>query len=495
MEIFIKNLNINEVDTFIYPIYEDESLENICECVVNNYTAFKNAERFKGQLGEVVSFTKEIEGKLQDIILLGLGKKADISAEKIRTSVAKALRKAKELKAKSLGIAMIEAEGICIKRITKAIYEGLILADYKFDKYKSDRKESSLKEAYIVAVKEEDLERAKEALEEGKVLVEATILARDLVNEPANVLYPKELGKRAKKAGEEYGFEVEVFDEDKIEELGMKAFLEVAKGSERAPRFIVMRYFGDKENQEEILGLVGKGLTYDAGGYSIKPTDGMVTMKSDMGGSAAVIGAMSAIAKMKLKINVVAVVAACENMISGRSYKPGDIISSMAGKTIEVLNTDAEGRLTLVDAVHYVIEKEKATNVIDIATLTGAVLVALGTDVTGVVTNNQEFYKELEKASEISGEKVWQLPAFDEYKKLIKSDIADLKNIGGRYAGSITAGLFIGEFVQDKPWLHLDIAGTAWSEKENDYISKGGTGAGVRTLYYLAKKRTKCCHK
>ena len=271
----------------------------------------------------------------------------------------------------------------------------------------------------------------------------------------------------------------------------MHAFLEVARGSENPPRLIVMKYNGDSENKEDIIGLVGKGLTYDSGGLSIKSTAGMVTMKSDMGGAAAVIGAMSAITKLKAKANVVAVVATCENMISGKCYRPGDIINSMGGKTIEVLNTDAEGRLTLIDAVNYIIEKEHATKVVDIATLTGAVISALGITATGVVANNDFFYNRLEQASKICDEKVWRLPAFDEYKELIKSDIADLKNIGGPKAGTITAGLFIGEFVGEKPWLHLDIAGTSWSEKDSSYESKGGTGCGARLLYHLIKQLEK----
>jgi len=215
-------------------------------------------------------------------------------------------------------------------------------------------------------------------------------------------------------------------------------------------------------------------------------------MKSDMGGAAAVIGAMCAIADMNLKVNAIAVVAACENMISGGAYKPGDIISSMAGKSIEVANTDAEGRLTLADAVYYAIDKEKVSKVVDVATLTGAVLVALGTTTTGVVTNNDEFYNVLQKASDISGEKIWKLPAFDEYRELIKSDVADLKNVGGRMAGTVTAGLFIEEFIKDKkPWLHLDIAGTSWSDSDKNYLSKGATGVGVRTLYYLVRENGK----
>ncbi|MGV2643309.1 leucyl aminopeptidase, partial [Clostridium perfringens] len=284
-----------------------------------------------------------------------------------------------------------------------------------------------------------------------------------------NNMYPETLAKEVKNIGSKYGFEVEVFDENQIEELKMESFLSVGKGSDNLPRLIVMRYFGDKDNMDQRLALVGKGLTYDSGGYSLKTNAGMVTMKADMGGAASVIGAISAIAKRNLKINVIAVVAACENLISGHAYKPGDIIGSMAGKTIEILNTDAEGRLTLIDAVTYAIEKEKASEIIDVATLTGAAVVSLGEDVTAVITNKDEFYGELREASYEAGEKVWQMPSFEDYGKLIKSNIADLKNIGGKYAGTITAGLFIGEFVQNKPWLHLDIAGPAFSEKKGDY--------------------------
>ena len=247
----------------------------------------------------------------------------------------------------------------------------------------------------------------------------------------------------------------------------MEAFYNVAKGSSKEPKLIVMRYFGDKDNKETVLGLVGKGLTYDSGGYSLKPSNSMKDMKSDMGGAASVIGAMSIIAKRGLKLNVVAVVASCENLVSGNAYKPGEVIGSMAGKTIEVDNTDAEGRLTLVDAIHYIITKENANEVIDLATLTGAALVALGETTTAVVTNNDEFYNELKSASEYTGDKMWQLPAFDDYKKLIE------------------------EFVQNKPWLHLDIAGTAWTSSNSNLGVKGGTGAPVHTLYELAKRRSK----
>jgi leucyl aminopeptidase len=482
MNIRLNNIKFSDADVVIVPV-----LSGADKCVPKDLaellSQLKAKEKFKGEHGELYS-TMNVS---QDIIFIGLGKEEELDGEKIKCALAKALKKARELKAKTLYVQLINSEELCNSVVVKSMIEGLRFGDYKFDKYKTDKKEQADLDICISGVSDDNFKDTEEYIKEANNIAHATILARNLVNEPANVLYPETLAEEVVDYGKQFGFEVEIFDEIQIDELKMDAFLSVAEGSNKSPRLIVMRYFGDEANKSEVLGLVGKGLTYDSGGYSLKPTDGMVTMKCDMGGAAAVIGAMSAIANQKLKINVIAVVAACENMISGGAYKPGDIIGSMAGKTIEVLNTDAEGRLTLVDAVHYIIDKEKVSRVVDIATLTGAALVALGTTTTAVVTNNDEFYKELETASRKSGEKVWQLPSFDDYRKMLKSDIADLKNIGGRFAGTITAGLFIGEFVQGKPWLHLDIAGTAWTDADKDYYSKGGTGAGVRTLYYLAK--------
>lgn len=483
----IKNKEEIKNGGILIPVFTENQNAHVGKEHIEILNGLINNKKFKGDIGEQVTINILKEDKISPIMFLGLGKQEELNSETIRLSLGKALRKINEIKEEEITLNLFKSDKVCVKRMVKSIVEAALLTEYSFQKYLSKKKEFHLNKLNLINFNNEiDFEDAKLAIEEAEILASTTILARDLVNEPANILGPNELAKAAEKAGEEYGFEVEVLKEDAIEDLHMDAFLAVAKGSKKSPRLIVMRYFGDKDS-EEILGFVGKGLTYDSGGYSIKPTDGMVTMKSDMGGSAAVIGAISAIAKSKLKINVVAVVAACENLISGKAYKPGDIINSMGNKTIEVLNTDAEGRLTLVDAVYYAIHKEKVTKVIDIATLTGAVLVALGKDVTGLVTNNNEFLESLKKASNMSGEKVWELPNFPEYKKLIKSDIADLKNIGGRWAGTITAGLFIGEFVGDTPWVHMDIAGTAWKDSEESYFTKGGTGVGVRTLYYLAK--------
>lgn len=490
MNIGFKSMKCSEVDALVVNLLENklttpnEELNKSIKMVVDR-------ELFSGKEGEVYTFTREKNETLQTVILVGLGKEEDLTLEDFRKVAGNAIKKCAELKLNKVFLRIPDIKVLELTEIAKAITYGAILGNYTFDKYKTSKKERKEFEVSIGAhgVSEEAVKEIAKFIEEGRQIAEGVIIARDLVNEPSNVIYPETLANEAIKVSKESGFDVEVFGVDKIKELKMEAFYEVAKGSEKEPKFIIMRYFGNKDNKEDILGLVGKGLTYDSGGYSIKPTTGMETMKSDMGGAASVIGAMSVIAKRNLKINVVAVIASCENLISGNAYKPGEIIGSMAGKTIEVINTDAEGRLTLADAVHYIIEKENAKEIIDVATLTGAALVALGETTTAVITNNSEFYNELKEVSDYTGEKVWELPTNNDYRKLIKSHIADLKNTGGRFAGTITAGLFIEEFVQNKPWLHLDIAGTAWTSSNSEYGVKGGTGAPVSTLYELAKKK------
>lgn len=486
MNISIRDIELNNLQGKIVPVYEDQPYN--CEQVEN----IKAGELFKGKIGECFYYTTP---EMKYIILVGLGKYEELKIESFKNAIAKGAKKARELKLNDYSVEFISAAHMCPGTICKSIVQALRLSTYTFDKYKTDGdKKTYTPNVYLVNAPVDKLDRLNTKLEEINQVINGVIEARNLVNEPANVIYPETLAERVSVLGKENGFEVEIFDEKQIQELGMKAFYEVGKGSEKLPRLIVMRYMGDSEN-EEIFGLVGKGLTFDTGGYSLKPTASMDTMKSDMAGAAAVIGTMCAVAQNKLKANVVAVVAACENAISGGSYKPGDIIGSMAGKTIEILNTDAEGRLTLVDAITYIIEKEKASKVVDVATLTGAALVALGTTTTAVISNNDEFYNELLEEAEKTGEKFWKLPDYDDYKKLIKSDIADLKNVGGRNAGTITAGLFIGEFVEGKPWLHLDIAGTSWADSSlNEYAGKGATGVPVYTLYSMIEKAKPCKH-
>ncbi|TQO58146.1 leucyl aminopeptidase [Paraclostridium bifermentans] len=419
------------------------------------------------------------EDKFLNVMFVGLGNDENLSMDEIRNIGGDISRKLKKMKSKK--VSFLNIEEYLNKDHVKALVEGLELGAYDFTKYITSNETNEeivinlgLNESFI------------DSINEGELLAQMTLVSRSLVNEPANVIYPVTLGYEVVELGKTFGFETEVYGKQEIENLGMDAFLSVAKGSDKEPKLIVMRYFGDK-NSEDVLGLVGKGLTYDSGGYSIKPTNSMVDMKTDMGGAGAVIGAMCGIAKAKLNKNVIAVVAACENLISGNAYKPGDIINSMGKKTIEILNTDAEGRLTLIDAVYYAINKEKANKVVDIATLTGAAVVALGDVATPVLTNNEEFYTLLDEAAKTSGEKIWRMPVFDEYKKVLKGKQADLNNSPGRDGGCITAGLFIGEFVGDTPWIHMDIAGTSVSSKDSGYKSKGATGEGARTLYNLTK--------
>ena len=320
-------------------------------------------------------------------------------------------------------------------------------------------------------------------------MAEAANLARDMVNEPANYMTPTIMAEQAKGIAENHGMEIELLEREQMKELGMGAILGVAQGSQQPPKFIVLKYHG-KNSKTIDIALVGKGITFDSGGISLKPSADMGDMKGDMAGGASVIAAMSAIAQFKPKVNVIAIVAATENLPSGTALKPADVLTAMNGKTIEVENTDAEGRLTLADALGYA-NKQGAKHIIDIATLTGACVVALGDVATGAFTNNQELLDKVIAAGHEAGDKMWQMPMFDEYKAQNKSDVADLKNTGGKKAGAITAALFVGEFAGQTPWVHLDIAGTSLLDTPKGYYIKGATGVPTRTLIKLVLSLTK----
>lgn len=448
------------------------------------YDYLKERELFKGDSGEVYS---HVSHNGSNVILLGLGEEDKITFDGLRKTFYKLGKEMMKLKVESAGVTVPRFNDLCYGKTNMAIIEGLLQSEYGFEKYLSEKKIKNKVKEFYLDVLEDKKKRVSEVLEEAKSLVSGIFLARDLVNEPAMVMTPKELSNRAKEELAGLGVEVEVFGREKIEELGMKGFLAVAKGSANEPQFIVMKWNGDPSCDEK-LALVGKGLTYDSGGYCLKPADSMVTMHGDMAGSAAVIGAMKSIAKSSLKSNVVGIVAACENLISGEAYKTGDIIGSMSGKTIEVLNTDAEGRLTLADALWYAATVVKAEKIVDIATLTGACVVALGDVNTGAITNDEGLMKAVKEASLLAGEPVWEMPTNEEYKELIKGTFGDLKNTGGRGAGTITAGLFLKEFVNNTPWVHLDIAGTSYLSGERGYLPKGATGVPVKTLYHLVKE-------
>src|ERR1700691_1986265 len=415
--------------------------------------------------------------KAERILLVGLAK---LTTTEVRKAAGAAVRFAKPRKLRELAIAI--PEGLDPLAATRAVVEGAYIGDFDPDTYRSDRKDQSIEELTIVAgsgVKEAALEAG---LREGVILGEAQNFARSLVNEPGNVLTPTVLGQKAAEMCAQYGLSCEVYGADKIKELKMGAFWGVTKGSQEPPALIVMSYEPKGAPASPVLGLVGKGITFDTGGISIKSADGMEKMKYDMAGGAAIIGAMQAIAQLKPAVKVIGIVCAAENMPSGTAMKPGDIQIAMSGKSIEIINTDAEGRLGLADGRAYA-RQLGATHLIDAATLTGACVVALGIINSGVFSNDEETYQHFTKALETSGERFWRLPVEDDYKEFIKSNIADIMTTGGsRWGGAITAAMFLKEFAEDTPWIHLDIAGLAWSEEAKPWMAKGPSGFAVRTI-------------
>lgn len=470
----------------ILPCFEKEmisfkKLDIPNEVMVMANETIKN-EVFEGKFGQVYYYNLSLDNKIINIILVGLGEKKQINLKKATVSLLSGVSKAISLNFKNINLALRPFDDIDYALYTKTIIRTTILSQYKFDKYKKkSEKDEKLSDVTLI-LNEEYVSFDETIIEKASLEAQCVSYVRDLVNEPANTLTPQVLAEKAIECSKKYGYEAEVFDEKYIEKMEMGAYLSVAKGSTNPPRLIVLRYKGNPDD-EKVYGLVGKGLCYDSGGYSIKPTASMLDMKCDMGGSATVIGALNLIAQNKLKVNITAVIASCENMISGGAYKPGDIIQSMDKTYIEIGNTDAEGRLTLADAITYSIQVEKVSQIIELSTLTGAVLVALGEEITGAITKYDDLYNDLKSASKETLDEIWQLPYYEDYNNLLKSSVADINNIGGRYAGSITAGLFVTKFAKDTPIIHLDIAGSAWSEKGTALFTKGGTGSNTLMLY------------
>jgi len=422
------------------------------------------------------------ELKAKRLLVLGVGKAAKVSSNEIRKAAGAAVRFAKPRSIREVTFVLPEHEGLSLAAAARAAVEGAFIGDFDPDTYRSDRKDRSIESFTVVAPASADKVAVEAAFREGVVLGESQNFTRSLVNEPGNRLTPTVLGERAAAMCKEQGLQCEVYSTDKLKELKMGAFWSVAQGSDEPPALIVMRYEpAGAAKDGPMLALVGKGITFDTGGISIKPSDGMEKMKYDMAGAAAMIGAMRAIAQLKPNVRVISVVCSAENMPSGKAYKPGDVSVAMSGKTIEIINTDAEGRLVLADGLHYA-KQLGATHLIDAATLTGACVVALGMLNAGVFSNDDATYAHFQKAVDLSGEKFWRLPVDDEYRDMIVSDIGDIKNTGGRYGGAITAAMFLKEFVGDAPWVHLDIAGVAWMEDQKPWIAKGPSGIAVRSI-------------
>lgn len=444
----------------------------------------------KGKFGEVNIF--HTFGKLpaRMVAIAGLGKRDDFNVDKIRGVAGEFCRALRKVNCRKIATILHGAGigGMELEASAEAIAEGALLGLYSFAKYKKPEYED-IAEMRIVVREGEKVPILELAIGKGKLVAEATNLARDMVNEPSNYMTPSQMAEATKEIAGKYNLEFKVFDRDDMEGMGMGALLGVAKGSNQPPKLITLSYKGD-ESSEKALGFLGKGITFDSGGISIKSSEGMGEMKDDMAGAAAVMTALGAIAQLKPKINITAIIPATENLPSGTALKPGDVLKAMNGKTIEVISTDAEGRLILADALSYA-QKLGLSPIIDLATLTGACRVALGTLYSGVFGNNQDLIDKILKAAEKTGERMWQMPMPEEYKEQNKSEIADVKNTGNRYGGAITAALFLAEFVDNNSWVHIDIAGTAFSTKESGYTIKGATGVGVRTLVELALSEAK----
>ena len=424
----------------------------------------------------------------QRLLIMGAGKKDKFGTAELRKLAGTAARNLRSRQTKSLTFLARENERS--PAAAQAIVEGIILANFDSDKYKTDKKPGNeITAASLAGWSDSSRTDAEQGLDRGRIVAESQNFARALGNEPGNYLTPRMLGERAEAMGRQAGLAVEVFDQKKIEELKMGALLSVSQGSGEPPRLITVTYTPQKLNSAApVLGLVGKAITFDTGGISIKPANDMEKMKYDMCGGAAMLGVMQALAALKPSCKIIAVVPSSENMPGGLAQKPGDVQISMAGKSIEVVNTDAEGRLVLADAIAYA-KQLGCTHLIDAATLTGAIVVALSNVNAGVFGSDQAFTDQLLASAKATGEKMWPMPIDDDYRDMIKSGIADMQNVGsGKGGGASTAAMFLKEFTGDTPWIHLDIAGTAWLDDNKPWLAKGATGVGVRTLIDLAMK-------
>ncbi len=488
IELELKSLEELKADTLIVPIFKEDFLEQPLLQKINDFSGGVLA--FLLETGELKTKKTEInylyaskESPTSRLILIGAGEASKATAQLFGQLAATATRFMISKKLAS-GVILVRNQGsLALDLITRHITESSLLAPYEQSKYQKKEEEDFQVEQISLSFPDQLVEKPvfDQAVFRGKSVAEATNFARDLTLEPGNKLTPKEFARRATEMGIALGLDAQAIDEEELKKLGMGALLAVSQGSEEPAQLIVLRYHGSKSTESKPIALVGKGITFDSGGISIKPREGMWEMKNDMAGGATVIATLCAIANLKPEIDVIGVVAASENLPSGKAYKPGDVIKAYSGKTIEIIDTDAEGRVVLADALHYAVE-QKPSCIIDLATLTGACIIALGNHRAAMIGSNEDLMNEIRQASEQAGEKLWQLPLNKEYQDMIKSDIADIKNLGGRYAGAITAAAFLGEFVSDIPWTHLDIAGTAWLEENRPEMAKGPTGYGVRTL-------------
>lgn len=491
----IKDIKADVVVSVTFDDHAGQKLNWLNTLFKGNLDTLIETEDFKGKSGSVVLTYLQGENRSKRLAVLGLGNSKEVTLEKLRIAYASAAKKLNKLKLTNVAfevpdLALIKSViNHSHADIMQALCEGVFLTQYNAKKYQTKSDFTTFNEIIFFTDSPKYTREAADALKDARVICDAVMMARDLENEPSNYLTPEKLAEFVKKSSSKAGYAVTIFDEKKISQLNMGGVLNVGRGSDNPPRFLILQYFGSNKSEKPVV-LVGKGVTFDSGGISIKPSQGMDQMKMDMGGAAAVIGAFEAVARLKYKMNLIGLIPCVENMPSGNAYKPGDVIKSYGGITIEIDNTDAEGRLILADALEYAANyKPKA--VIDTCTLTGAAIICFGHLLAGLMGNDKELNKRIFEAGQKTYERVWELPLYDEYDKLMKSEIADIKNTGpSRQAGTIMGGIFLKKFVQNKyPWAHLDIASVAFNvaESSEEYHSPGATGFGVRLFCELLK--------
>jgi len=440
--------------------------------------AVLEAEKFGAKSGQVTHIHTSALAAPR-LVIAGLGPRADLTLEILRRGAAGALRRARDLGARSVAVEVFGAR-LPDRQRAHAVVEGAILGIYTFDRYKREKADKIVEELRVLAPDARSAREVDAGARRGERFAAATWFARDLVNAPANDVHPTHLAQVADQVAKEAKLTLKIYDREECAKMGMGAFLGVAAGSEQPPKFIHLAYTPRRSRRR--VAIIGKGITFDAGGLDLKTADGMLRMKDDMSGAAAVLGVMRTLPQLAPAVEVHGLIAATENMPSGSAVRPGDVLRAMNGTTIEIGNTDAEGRLTLADAMCYAREHIKPDEIIDLATLTGACVVALGPQCSGLMSNDQALARRLLTAADAAGERVWQLPLIDEYREGLKSEVADINNVGQRGGGAITAALFLKEFAGDTPWAHFDIAGPAFTERDTPLAPKGGTGVAVRTL-------------
>ena len=483
-----------DVQALAVAVFKDEKpsegfLKKIDELSGGLVNSTIEAEEFAGKEGETAYFHLVGNDKLKArrLLLVGVGEQKDYKAGQVSQMAGTAVRTLKAKNAKTIAV-VPRPNGGSAEMIAAAV-EGAFIALFDPDKYRTVEKDEKTVERLVVVVEDAKDEALKQGASTGKIIGESVNFTRDLANEPGAYMTPSDMAERAREIANEFGLSIDVLDEARMEQEGMGSLLSVSRGSDQPAKLIVLKYspVNAEDDGKELLAFVGKGVTFDSGGISLKPGENMELMKYDMTGGATVMGAMRAIAQLKPPIPILGLAPCTENLPSGKATKPGDVVRAMTGKTIEVINTDAEGRLILADALAYA-KKLGATRIIDMATLTGAVSIALGDVNAAVLGTDQELIDEIISAGREVGEKFWQLPLDKEYSKQIKSDIADIKNVGGRKAGTITAAAFLKEFAEGVSWAHLDIAGTAWGDDAKPYRSKGPAGIAVRTLLRIVDR-------